>query len=136
MCYLQYVGDKQIGEFQTKIFVDITRTRPQIASNPVSGHNYTLQPIHPDQFAKWREHYACSGRLVATQFGDVYELSEQHRDAYPMHLPGFLLINQLELGEVIPRNGFTNIEYLSKGDIQVMQGFVKFRTYCRTFVDK
>ena len=136
MCYLQYVGDKQMGKFQTKIFVDIAQSVLPVTFDLVSRDNYTFQPIHPDQFAKWREHYACSGRLVATQFGDVYELSEQHRDAYPMHLPGFVRINQLELGEVIPRNGFTNIGCLSEGDIQVMQGFIKFSTYCRTFVNK
>ena len=136
MCYLQYVGDKQIGEFQTKIFVDITRTNTQLTSNPVSRDNYTFQPIHPEHFSKWREHYACSGRWVATQFGDVYEISEEHRDAYPTHLPGFKLINQLELGEVIPSNGFTNIEYLSNGNIKVMHGFVKFKTYCKTFINK
>ena len=134
--YMQYVGDKQVGKFLTKIFIDITWSVLPNTFDLVPRTNYTFRPIHPDEFPKWRDHYACSGRLVATPYGDVYEISEEHRDAYPMHLPGFERINQLELGEVIPRNGFTDPKCLSAGDVQIMEGSVKFYTYRRTFLNK
>ena len=113
---MQYVGEDKYK----KVFVDITCTHQEDKSK-LTGKVYNgeplyeliplkesfLRPIDPSNYKSILESTGRSRRYEVRDYGGFFEMDENHRDSYPCHLPGFLKIQELKIGEIIPVSGFT-----------------------------
>lgn len=118
---MQFVGVKKykiIGD--VRIFVSVTKTVYSDGFRQVCSY---VTPIDPKDFQYYIDMAPCCGRYEVTQYGDVFEANEAHRDAYPYHLPGFHIIKNLSVGDIIPLYGFdiSHSEVLSAGDMMIIK---------------
>lgn len=129
MKYIQFVGFSSLG---AKIFIDITI---DIVCNNgqfmfLTKEEYYMRPIHPDEYNNYINLVPSAGRYVVTKICDVYEITESHRDSYSSHLPGAIKLDNIELGEIIPLNGFPNTSiYHSNADKLILSKQIKFSKY-------
>jgi len=128
---IQYVGNKN----GVKIFVNITHRFQTVDNNLVlmNKDNLTFTPIRDQDCSFWVDHAPTSGRYEVTDYGDCYEITEAHRDAYPSHLPGYKIISNLKLMEIIPLNGFNNDVLLSDNDKKIINSELTLHEIRRSF---
>jgi hypothetical protein len=130
MKLVQYVGDGYKG---AKVCIDITQTY----ATPVLGSEdfhkdykpldlkseMLLKTIQEEDYEKHIKASERCFRYVLRQVKDVWIASEEYRDAYDFHVPGFYIINNLKVGDMFSLNGFkSQHEFLSEGDKALLAG--------------
>lgn len=137
MNLMQYVGNKPLTKYtHAKVFVNITNLFMKIHDQNLqmlTESNVTFTPIHPDTFNDHigRVQFADRYEVTPALFGKVFQITENFRDACPKHLPGFVFISLLKVGDIIPLTGFTMVEALSDDDAKILSSGMKLEDYMR-----
>jgi hypothetical protein len=106
---MQYIGNDL---YDNMIFLNVSTLAIALDDDDfrsLSGIDVYLTPYTQDS---WSSHLnpgfgGYSGRYVVRDIGGIFVADEEHRDAHPSHLPGYNLIQQLKIGQIIPCGGFT-----------------------------
>ena len=115
---MQYVGDTKYY----KVFIDVSKTfiSKDDTYTILQGKERIISPIAENLYQHIVNHIPCSGRYQLTMYRDVFIADEAHRDSHAFHVPGFHIIKNLELGDIIPKDGFKTDKFLSDGDKLIM----------------